>query len=124
MPQDKRAELGKKGEKAALSFLRKKGYKILERNFRCRLGEIDIVAKNEDKIIFVEVRSRENLNLGYPEESLTHIKKKRLTKLALFYLKCRRLEDIPCRFDVVAVVFEKGEIKNIHLVKNAFEASF
>lgn len=124
MPQDKRVELGRKGEKAALSFLRKKGYKILERNFRCRFGEIDIVAKKEDRIVFVEVRSRENLNLGHPEESLTYTKKKRLTKLALFYLSCHRLENIPCRFDVVAVVFEKGRIKNIHLVKNAFEATF
>jgi len=117
-------KVGKKGEEIALSFLRKRGYNILDRNFRCRLGELDIVAEENNQIVFIEVKTRENLSFGLPQESLDYLKKKRLTRLALFYLASRHLKNISCRFDVVAVFLKKGRVENIHLIKNAFEATF
>ena len=122
---DTRKDTGKKGEEVALSFLRKKGYKILDRNFRCGFGELDIVAEKNNQIIFIEVRSCRSLNFGSPQESLNYFKKKRLTRLALFYLTSHNLKNVFCRFDVVAVVFEEGsKISSINLIKNAFGATF
>ncbi|MBE0477838.1 YraN family protein [Candidatus Aerophobetes bacterium] len=122
---DTRKDVGKKGEQVALSFLRKKGYKILDRNFRCRFGELDIVAEEDNQIIFIEVRSCRSLNFGSPLQSLDYFKKKRLTRLALFYLTSHNLKNASCRFDVVAVVFEEGsKIGSINLIKNAFVATF
>ena len=124
MYSDKRKELGRKGEEIALSFLKKKGYHILDKNFRCPLGELDIVAREGDQIIFIEVKTRRSSGFGPPEESLNYIKKKRLTRLALFYLTNNRLKGVCCRFDVVAIVFKKEKVEAIHLIKNAFEATF
>lgn len=116
--------MGRKGEDVALSFLKKKGYHILDKNFRCKLGELDIVAEEDDQIVFVEVKARKNLDFGLPQESLNYFKKKRLTSLALFYLTSHHLQQVSCRFDVVAVVFKENEAASIHLIKNAFKATF
>jgi len=117
----KRKALGELGEKMAREYLKKKGYHILETNFRCREGEIDIVAQDKDYLVFVEVRTRTGSDFGTPEESLTAAKKERLVSLALAYLQTHR--DLPSlsRFDVVAVELDqKGRVSRLELIQNAF----
>lgn len=116
-------KLGKKGEELAVSFLKKKGYQILEKNYRCRLGEIDIVAKDKEKIVFVEVKTRSSLTFGLPQEAVNHPKQLRLTRLALTYLSYHKLKDTSCRFDVVCISTE-GKKPKIHLITNAFPATY
>jgi len=112
-------ELGKQGEQIAIDYLRKSGYKILEKNFRNRFGEIDIVAKEKGTFCFIEVKTRSNLNFGVPKESVTISKQRRLNKIALSYLKKYNLLDTPARFDLVSVLISQQQIK-VELLKNAF----
>ena len=111
---------GKKGERAAAEYLSSSGIKILDRNFRCPLGEIDLVAKDGKTIVFVEVRARQADGICSPEESITMYKRRRLTRAALWYLKQRGLLDSYARFDVVAVRWN-GEEPEINWIVNAFE---
>lgn len=117
-----RKGLGDRGEEAAYGFLCRLGWHIIERNYRCRMGEIDIVARDGDVLVFVEVRSRSGLRLGLPEESVGFTKQKKLRLLAQQYLLARpRFTNHPCRFDVLAVMLnEQGEAKSIKHIKNAF----
>jgi len=117
-----RQEVGKLGERAAQKFLKKRGYRIRETGFRCRHGEIDIIAEKKDCLVFVEVRTKSNLDFGTPEESITQAKKKRLIASALTYTTTH--QDIPSlwRIDVVAIELdEKGKTKRIDLIENAIE---
>jgi putative endonuclease len=117
-----RQEVGKLGEKAAQKFLKKRGYRIRETNFRCRHGEIDIIAQKKDWLVFVEVRTKSNLDFGTPEESITQAKKKKLVALALTYTSTH--QDLPplWRIDVVAIELDdKGKLKRIELIENAIE---
>ena len=117
----KRKALGELGEKLAREYLKKKGYHILETNFRCREGEIDIVAQDKDYLVFVEVRTRTGSDFGTPEESLTVAKKDRLVSLALAYLQTHRGLPSLFRFDVVAVELDqKGRVSRLELIQNAF----
>jgi len=117
-----RKKLGRRGEKAALHFLKNHGYQILEHSYRCKVGEIDIVAREGTELVFVEVKTRRSLSFGLPVESISRQKRKKLTQLALSYLGHHKLDNIPCRFDVVGVLLEKDKIVQIKLVKNAFPA--
>jgi len=117
-----RQEVGKLGERAAQKFLKKRGYRIRETGFRCRHGEIDIVAQQKDCMVFVEVRTKSNLEFGTPEESITQAKKERLIASALTYTTTH--QDIPSlwRIDVVAVELDaRGKTKRIELIENAIE---
>lgn len=100
--------MGQKGEELALRYLQQKGYRILDRNFRCRLGEIDLVARDGDCLVFVEVRTRSSSKYGLPQESITTAKKKKLRRLAQFFLASGQYEGLNVRFDVVAVDFTGG----------------
>ena len=106
---------GVKGEWQASKYLIDKGYKILERNYLCPLGEIDIIAKYKDYIVFVEVKERESASFGVPSESVDNKKQKKIRRVASYYLKINKLFDNPCRFDIVEVL--AGEINHI---ENAF----
>jgi len=117
-----RIELGKKGEELASGFLKKLRYKILEKNFRCKFGEIDIIALQGKTLVFVEVKTRSSLEYGSPQTSVTPKKRDQLTKVAFFYLQKNRLFDRDARFDVVAIEFDSGK-KRIELIRNAFELS-
>ncbi len=119
-----RKNLGKDGEELAVNFLKKRGYQILEKNYRCRLGEIDIVARDKEKIVFVEVKTRSSLAFGLPQEAVNYSKQLRLTRLALTYFSHHKLKDISCRFDVVCILTEGREPKKIHLITNAFPAAY
>jgi putative endonuclease len=120
MKDTKKITTGKEGEKIAAAFLKKNGYRIIEINFRCPIGEIDIVAKEKDDLVFVEVKTRNSMELGYPEQAVGIRKQKKMSQLALWYLQKKKIADTNARFDVVAVTLipEKNEVK---LIKNAFD---
>ena len=117
-----RQEVGKLGEKAARKFLKKRGYRIRETNFRCPHGEIDIIAQQKDYLVFVEVRTKSNLDFGTPEESITRAKKEKLITLALTYTSTHQNIPTLWRIDVVAIELDdKGKPKRIELIENAIE---
>ncbi|HPH56011.1 MAG TPA: YraN family protein [Smithella sp.] len=111
---------GKKGERLAADFLTGNGYQILETNFRCPLGEIDIIAREHQEIVFVEVKTRKSHALGYPEQAVGIQKQKKLSQLALWYLQAKKMSDKKARFDVVAVTLAV-QANEINLIKNAFD---
>ena len=117
-----RQEVGKLGEKLAQKFLKKRGYHIRETNFRCREGEIDIIARQGDYLVFVEVRTKSNLDFGTPEESITQAKKEKLIASALTYVNTHQNLLSLWRIDVVAIELDaKGKTKRIELIENAIE---
>ncbi len=118
--QTRNIEIGKSGEKQALEFLKQKGYRIIKTNYKSKLGEVDIIAKDKKIICFIEVKTRYSLEKGLPQESITKNKQHQITKAALSYLKENNLWDNPARFDVVAV-FKGKEQDKIELIQNAFE---
>jgi len=114
--------LGHRGERAAARFLRKLGYRILHRQHTSRLGEIDLVARDGDQIVFVEVKTRKSNAAGDPVEAVTHAKQRKLTQVALAYLKRYNLLESAARFDVIAILWpEQGGKPVITHYKNAFE---
>jgi putative endonuclease len=124
---NERKKLGNRGEKIAAKFLRKQGYRIIEKNYHSRLGEIDIVAKENESIVFVEVKTRCSTDFGLPEEALSYDKRRRLSKLALGYLAHRRIKDTNCRFDVVSILMDTNKVRKVNhikLIKNAFPAVY
>lgn len=120
MKDTEKITTGKEGEKIAAAYLKKNGYRIIEINFRCPIGEIDIVAKEKDDLVFVEVKTRKSIDLGYPEQAVGIRKQRKMSQLALWYLQKRKIANTNARFDVVAITLipEKNEVK---LIKNAFD---
>jgi putative endonuclease len=115
--------LGRKGEELALRFLKKKGYRVLERNYVCKMGEMDIIATEKDTLVFVEVKTRTSTTFGPPQLAVNPTKQMQLSKVALNFLKQKNLEDVKARFDVVAILLgQKGE--EIELIKDAFELRY
>jgi putative endonuclease len=116
-------ELCKKGEALAGKLLKKRGYKILKRNYVSKYGEIDIVAYDKGTISFVEVKTRQSENYGPPELAVTKEKRKRIIRTALNYLVKNHIEDIDYRFDVVSILFKENDNKpDIELFESAFTA--
>jgi len=119
MPLSRR-ERGALGEKIALDFLIKRNFTILERNFRRREGEIDIVAQQGDCLVFVEVRTKTSPNLGTPEESITAAKAQRLVALAQTFLQSHENLPTQWRIDVIAIDMDRqGKPSRVELVENA-----
>ena len=116
-----RINSGKRGEEIAVSYLKRQGYKIIERNYKTKLGEIDIIADCEGCICFIEVRTRNNQAFGLPEETILKKKQLQITKTALAYIKRYDLEDKNCKFDVVSVQNVDSLEPEIKLIKNAFD---
>jgi putative endonuclease len=115
-----RIELGRAGEEMAADFLRNNGYRILFSNYKTKLGEIDIIAKDKDTICFVEVKTRATEKFGFPQEAVSFIKQRQIAKAALTFLKDKSLLDKKARFDVVSVMLADARPK-IKLIKDAFE---
>jgi len=116
-----RRERGLRSEKLAEEHLRRQGYRILARNFRCRMGELDLVALDGEELVFVEVRSRTSEAYGAPEESVVRRKQARLRRVAEYYLLHSGRPDAFCRFDVVGVVLDDaGRLRRIEHYKAAF----
>lgn len=121
---DKRSSLGKKGEDLAKRHLEKLGYKVLARNYRVRLGEIDIVAEDSGTLVFVEVKTRSEMTHGGPLEAITPAKRMQLSKVALEYMGRHGRHDCPARFDVVAILLSPGRAVEIEVLQNAFESCY
>lgn len=113
-------KLGKFGEDFAVEFLKNNGYRILKRNFRTNLGEIDIVTQHHDTICFIEVKARNTILQGTPWDAISRFKKRKLIQVALCYLKFHNLIDVKARFDVVAVTKNNQGKYQIEIIKNAF----
>lgn len=110
--------LGRQGEDLAVDFLREKGLQILDRNWKLGDLEIDIVAKQADEVVFIEVKTRSSLNWGNPEDAVDELRKRRMTAAANAYLKFKRLDN-PFRFDIIAIVLNAYE-RQINHIENAF----
>lgn len=115
--------IGDIGEEIAKEYLKKNNYTIIERNFRCKFGEIDIIAKNEKCFCFIEVKTRHGIYYGTPAQAVNQSKQHKIIMCAQFYiLKMQHYENFNYRFDVVEIVLNKSNrIKNIDLIKNAFQ---
>ncbi|MBA7595280.1 hypothetical protein ES703_02241 [subsurface metagenome] len=113
---------GRQGENIAKRFLIKKGYRIIEVNYRCRIGEIDIIASNDNKICFVEVKTRNSLIYGRPFESVNYFKQNRIRKIAQYFLILnKQYQDLSPRFDVISIYLPKEkEQPQIRFIQNAF----
>jgi len=118
-----RLSLGKKGEELAVGQLKALRYKILERNFKCSLGEIDVIARDKNTLVFVEVKTRATRDFGGPAAAVHERKQRQLSKVALVYLNQKKLFNIPARFDVVAVELLSPSPR-IEVIQNAFELCY
>ena len=121
--QNKHQKFGEKSENLAVWYLKKNGYKILEQNYRNRMGEIDIIAKEKKTLVFVEVKSRRSIRYGSPKWAVTPKKQRKISMVALYYLKTTKQSDAKARFDVVAITSNRDEPR-IEIVKNAFELAY
>lgn len=113
--------LGQAGEEAAASFLKSSGFHLLHKNWRSRIGEIDIIAKDGSNLCFIEVKTRDSIKKGLPRESVTRAKQKKIIRAAQAYCQEKNLESPCMRFDVVEV-FKKKDALSVNLIKNAFWA--
>lgn len=104
-----RLQVGQIGEKAARDYLVKLGYKLLHTNYRCVLGEIDIIALDKKMVVIVEVRTKTGSAFGLPEESITFEKARRLRRLALYYLQKTYKREVACRIDLVTVIIDRAD---------------
>lgn len=109
--------VGTRQEQEAADFLLKQGYHLLDRNFRCKIGEIDLIAKDGAYLCFIEVKYRSTTSKGFPAEAITPTKIRRITRTAQFYLLLHQLpQDTPCRFDAIVILG-----KEFSLIRNAFD---
>jgi len=113
-------EVGDRGEDIAADLLKGKNYEIIERNYRYGHGEIDIVAKIGDVLVFVEVKTRKNLEFGPPELAVTKNKQRQIRKVAEMYLVENEITDLDCRMDVVAILIKRNLPPEINHIENAF----
>jgi putative endonuclease len=118
-----RLELGKLGEDLALKTVKRMGYRCITRNYRCPLGEMDLIARDGDTLVFVEIKTRRGGSLERAKEAVDWRKKRQLSKVALAYMKENHCADVKSRFDVVAVnLGSRG--KEVEVVKNAFDLAY
>jgi putative endonuclease len=113
-------EQGQRGEALALRHLYRQGFDILERNFRCRAGEIDLIAYDGSVLAFIEVKARSSQDFGMPAEALLLEQQERIRRAAATYRRSRRLEHLSFRFDLVAVDLSAGSKPALKLIRNAF----
>lgn len=117
-----RGDLGYRGERLAAKELERRGYEIVERRWRCRVGEIDLVARHGATLVVVEVKTRARRDDFSPLDAVDARKQRKLIQLAKAYLRARRLRDVTVRFDVAGVILAPGKSPEVDLVRNAFEA--
>jgi putative endonuclease len=121
--RNKQQKFGEKSENLAVWYLKQNGYKIIEQNYRNRMGEIDIIAREKKTIVFVEVKSRRSIRYGTPKLAVTPKKQRTISMVALYYLKSTQQIDSKARFDVVAITSNRDE-PQIEIVKNAFDLAY
>ena len=115
-----RIRTGKRGEELAAAYLAEAGYRIVERNYRCLFGEIDIVAEEGETLVFIEVKRRRSDAYGEPQLAVGHQKQKKISRIAMHYIQEKRLQHRPARFDVAAVKLLPSGCR-IEIIRNAFE---
>ena len=120
---NRQQQFGKKSEQLAAEFLKRGGYRILETNYRSKLGEIDIIASEKGTIVFVEVKARNTSRFGSPKGAVTPAKQRKISMAALDYLKRSGQTAASARFDVVAIDTASGKI-DIEVIKNAFALAY
>lgn len=120
--RNRQQQFGEKSESLAVKKLKKEGYKILERNYRTRLGEIDIIAEDGEVITFIEVKARRSESYGTPQHAVTPIKQKKISMVALSYLKEKNQFGKRARFDVVTINPESSN--KVSIIKNAFDLAY
>lgn len=114
-------EIGSYGETLSINYLIRNGYFILDKNYRNRLGEIDIICKKDDILVFIEVKSRYTNTYGSPIESVTYYKQKQIIKISKLYITLKKYTNINIRYDVIEVVFNnKNQLFNINHISDAF----
>ena len=121
--EDLRRQTGSQGEEIAANFLIARGYRILERNFSCRGGKIDIIAREPGSgfLVFVEVKTRRGLSYGVPQLAVTLFKQRQISKAALTWLSKKRLLDSNARFDVIAILLHTDGNHAVEHIRNAFD---
>lgn len=115
-----RQRLGQCGEETVVRYLEKNGYTILTKNYRCKIGEIDIIARDGADLVFIEVKTRSGLGYGSPAAAVTLRKQRQITRAAQWYLAEQQLFDVPARFDVISVLYGKTN-QQIDHINNAFD---
>ena len=118
-----RLDLGKLGEKLALKMIKRLGYKYITKNYRCPLGEIDLIAKDGDCLVFIEIKTRRGRSVSFAKEAIDQRKMRQISKGALAYMKANDCCDTKSRFDVIAINL-KGDKEEIELIPNAFELAY
>lgn len=113
--------VGKRGEEIAVKYLRERKYAIVDRNYRCKCGEVDIIARDGKTVVFIEVKTRRNDSFGPPQLSVTNFKQRQISKAALMYLSSKKLKDVPARFDVIAICLREQEKPLVEHIENAFD---
>jgi len=121
-PPDDRHALGRRGERAAARFLKRRGCRVLARNYRCPAGEIDLICADADMIVFVEVKTRSGTDVQDPQEAIHPSQWRRIESAARYFRSARSAHDRPCRFDVVTVVWPTGEPMTIEHFEDAHQA--
>jgi putative endonuclease len=115
-----KVSLGERGEMIAWGYLHRQGYKLVEKNFRCKLGEIDVIAEKKSRIVFIEVKTRSSHDFGRPEESVGILKQRKIGRLAEWYLKEKKWQKRPISFEVVAITLYENQDPDIRIIENAF----
>jgi len=115
--------LGAFGENMAREYLSKCGYRVLEKNFSCRAGEIDIIAIQGDAVVFIEVKTRSSDRYGLPSEAVSKSKQQKIVKTALYYMQKNKLLDKMCRFDVMEIIVDGEGSNRINIITDAFQYS-
>jgi putative endonuclease len=118
-----RLELGRLGERLALQKIKRLGYKCIEKNYRCPLGEIDLIAKDGECLVFIEIKTRKGQSTGYAKEAVDQRKIRQISKVALAYMKYNNCCDTKSRFDVIAVNI-MGDREEIEVITDAFELAY
>jgi len=118
-----RLALGQKGEDLAVKAVKRLGYKPVARNYRCPLGEMDLIARDGDTLVFIEIKTRKGRSLGYAKEAVDSWKQRQLSKVALAYMKANNCAGARARFDVVAISMEGGQTRT-EVVRDAFELAY
>ncbi|MFT5728648.1 MAG: putative endonuclease [Desulforhopalus sp.] len=113
--------LGQKGEKQAAKYLKKKGYKLVTANYRCQYGEIDLIARDADILIFIEVKTRTSTDFGDPAAAVDYRKQQQISKVAHHYLVTHHNDDVDARFDVISILSPNGKMTEIEHITNAFD---
>lgn len=116
--------LGERGEAIAVAYLKGQKFTIVDRNFRCKAGEVDIIARESKTLVFVEVKTRSNAAYGPPQLAVTPFKQRQISKAALTWLAKKKLHDASARFDVIAILLREHEVPEIEHIRNAFDLAY